>query len=133
MSKRRKHPRLKFDIIVKDKKGNRQGKTKNISVDGCFIEREEGFTELLPIGSSIELVLDLPNTGEKIEVIGVVKHYGYHEDGMGIFFDVINRRSARLIKKFIGTFLDDVSGDASSVIKDDYWERLDRLKRKTTI
>ena len=58
MQKRREHPRLKFGIIVEDSKHHKKGETRNISVDGCFIEKEGGFSKLLPVGSHIELTFD---------------------------------------------------------------------------
>lgn len=130
MHKRREQPRLKFGIIVKDKKSNKEGKTRNISVDGCFIEKEEGFKELPPIGSQIELILDLPNAEKKINVMGVVKHHGTHEDGMGIFFEAIDEESISIIGQFIKTFLDGILGNELAKTKSDYWEEVDRLKEK---
>ena len=130
MHKRRKKPRLKFGIIVKDKKNNKQGKTRNISVDGCFIEKGGGFDELMPIGSHIELILDLPNANKKIKVMGVVKHHGTHGDGMGIYFEAIDGQSVSIIEQFIRTFLDDYLGEEWSKTKEEYWEEVDRLKEK---
>ena len=129
MQKRRAQPRLKFGIIVKDKKNNRTGKTRNISVDGCFIEKEGGFDELLPIGSSIELILDLPNTEKKIRATGIVKHHGTHNDGMGVCFELIDKQSVLLIDQFIKTFLDDLSEEYAE-IKKEYHEEVGRLKDK---
>lgn len=131
MHKRREQPRLKFGIIVKDKKHNKQGKTRNISADGCFIEKEGGFQELLPIGSPIELILDLPNADKKIKVMGRVKHHGTHEDGMGIYFEAIDDQSISLIEEFIKTFLDDLVSEERIKAREEYWEEVDRLKEKT--
>jgi len=130
MNKRREEARLKFGIIVKDKNSNKQGKTRNISVDGCFIEKGEGFNQLLPLGSQIELILDLPNAAKKIEVMGVVKHHGTHEDGMGVYFESIDSESVSLIEQFIKTFLDDYLGEEWAKIKEDYWKEVDRVKEK---
>lgn len=131
MHKRREQPRLKFGIIVKDKKNHKEGKTRNISIDGCFIEKEGGFYQPLPIGTHIELTLDLPNAENKIKVTGVVKHHGTHEDGMGIIFEAIDEESISTIGQFIKTFLDDASGDEWTKTKADYREEVDRLKEKT--
>lgn len=132
MHKRREKPRLKFGIIVKDRKNNREGKTGNISVDGCFIEKGGGFNKLLPIGSHIELILDLPNAEKKIKVTGVVKHHGIHEDGTGIYFEAIESKSVSIIEQFIKTFLDDYSGEEWARTKEEYCEEVDRLKEKNT-
>ena len=130
MHKRREQPRLKFGILVKDKKSHKEGKTRNISVDGCFIEKEGGFKKLMPVGSRIELVMDLPNADKKIKVTGIVKHHGTHEDGMGIYFETIDDASVSIIETFIETFLDDISGEEWARIKKEYWEEVDRLKEK---
>jgi hypothetical protein len=131
MHKRREQPRLKFGVVVKDRKNKKQGTTRNISVDGCFIKKEGEFNELLPIGSPIDLVLTLPNTDRKITVSGVVRHHGTHEDGMGISFEEIDDQSVGLIQELIKTFLDDLSGDGLAEIKEDFWKEVDRLKVKT--
>jgi len=131
MHKRREQPRLKFAIIVKDKKHHKEGITRNISIDGCFIEKERGFSTLLPTGSTIELFLDLPNAEKKIKVTGEVTHHGTHEDGMGISFKKIDKESITLIRQFIKTFLDDEPGQEWERTKAEYWEEVDRLKEKT--
>lgn len=128
--KRREQPRLKFGVVVKDKKHNRRGKTKDVSVDGCFIEKQGEFKDLLPIGSRIELILDLPNADKKIKVSGVVKHHGKKKDGMGICFEKIDDQSVQVIEQFIKTFLDDILGEEWARTKEEYWEEVDRLKEK---
>ena len=131
MQKRREHPRLKFGVIVKDKRSKKQGITRNISIDGCFIKKEGEFNELLPIGTPIDLVLILPNTDRNITVSGLVRHHGTQEDGMGISFEKIDDHSVAVIQEFIKTFLDDLSLDNWAAIKEDYWKEVDQLKGKT--
>ena len=131
MQKRREQPRLKFGVVVKDKKTQKRGTTRNISVDGCFIKKEGEFNELLPIGSPVDLVFTLPNTDRSITVSGVVRHHGIQADGMGISFDEIDDHSVEVIREFIQTFLDDLSGDGWADIKEEYWQEVDRLKGKT--
>jgi len=131
MQKRRVQPRLKFGVVVKDKRSKKQGTTRNISVDGCFIKKEGEFNELLPIGSPIDLVLTLPNTDRNITVSGVVRHHGTQEDGMGISFEEIDDHSVGVIREFIKTFLDDLSDDELAGIKEEYSKEVDRLKVKT--
>ena len=130
MHTRREKPRLKFGIIVKDKHTHKKGKTRNISVDGCFIEKVGGFKELMPLGAQIELVMDLPNADKKIKVAGVVKHHGTHEDGMGIHFEAIDDTSVSIIETFIRTFLDDITSEDWARIKEEYREEVDKLKVK---
>ena len=131
MQKRRKQPRLKFGAVVKEKKSHQQGTTRNISVDGCFIKREGDFTELLPIGSSIDLLINLPNAESSIAVSGIVKHHGTHEEGMGISFATIDDQAVRTIQEFIEAFLDDLSGVEEAGIREDYRNELASLKEKT--
>ncbi len=130
MRKRREQPRLKFGVIVKDNKSHKEGKTRNISIDGCFIEKEGGFSELLPTGTQIELILDLPNAEKKIKVTGMVKHHGTHEDGMGISFEAIDKESVSIIRRFIKTFFDDASGEEWARTKAEYMEEVEKLKEK---
>lgn len=131
MHKRREEPRLKFDVIVKDTKRNRQGTARNISIDGCFIKKEGEFEELLPVGSPVDLLITLPNAEERIHVSGIVKHHGTQKDGMGIFFEKIDQQAVTTIQEFINTFLDDLSSDTWIAIKEDYWQEVERLKVKT--
>ena len=130
MEKRREQPRLKFDVVVKDTKHNRKGTARNISIDGCFIKKEGDFQELLPVGSPVDLLITLPNAEERIHVSGIVKHHGTQEEGMGIFFEKIDEQSVAIIQEFIKTFLDDLSGDAWTGIREDYWQEVGRLKVK---
>jgi len=130
MHKRREKPRLKFGIIVKDKHTHKEGKTRNISIDGCFIEKVGGFKELMPIGAQIELVMDLPNADKKLKVSGIVRHHGTHEDGMGIHFESIDDQSVSIIETFIKTFLDDITNEEWVRTKEEYQEEVDKLKEK---
>ena len=131
MSKRREQPRLKFGVVVKEKGTNREGTTRNISIDGCFINREGDFTELLPLGSPIELLIRLPNAERSLAVSGIVKHHGTHEDGMGIAFIDIDDTAVATMEEFIQAFLDDISGEGNAGIRDDYLQDVERLKGKT--
>ena len=130
MHTRREKPRLKFGIIVKDKQTQKEGKTRNISVDGCFIEKVGDFKDLMPIGARIELVMDLPNADKKIKVAGIVKHHGTQEDGMGIHFEAIDEQSVSTIDTFIKTFLDDITSEEWARTKEEYQEEVDKLKEK---
>ena len=131
MPKRREQPRLKFGVVVKEKGTSRQGTTRNISIDGCFINREGDFTELLPVGSPIELLIRLPNAEKSLAVSGIVKHHGTHKEGMGISFAAIDDKAVAAIEEFIQAFLDDISGEDEAGIRDDYLQEVERLKGKT--
>ena len=131
MSKRREQPRLKFGVVVKEKGTNRKGTTRNISIGGCFINREGDFTELLPLGSPIELLIRLPNAERPITVSGIVKHHGTHQEGMGIAFVDIDDKAVATIDEFIQTFLDDLPDGDNTGIRDDYLQEVESLKGKT--
>ncbi len=131
MHKRREKPRLRFDVVVNDKKTQQQGTTRNISVEGCFLKKEGAFQEFLPVGSQIDLILHLPNTANGITIKGVVKHYGAHRDGMGIVFRGLSREDQETIEQFITAFLDDLSDDTWAGVKDEYWAEVARLQVKT--
>lgn len=131
MQKRRVQPRLKFGVVVRDIKNKKQGITRNISVEGCFIKKEGAFSELLPIGSPMDLVLVLPNTDSDISIAGVVRHHGTQNDGMGISFEKIDDHAVSIIEEFIRAFLEDPAGNELAEIKEEYWKEVDRLKVKT--
>jgi hypothetical protein len=123
---------LRFDVVVKDKKTGRQGITRNISTEGCFLKREGAFQELLPVGSAIDLMLHLPNTVKNITIKGVVQHHGMHDEGMGIAFQGLNREDEAIIQQFITTFLDDLADDTLPGVKDEYWAEVARLRVTTS-
>jgi len=122
---------LRFDVVVKDKKSRQQGTTLNISIEGCFIKREEAFQELLPVGSTLDLIFCLPNSDKNIKIKGVVKHHGTQEDGMGIAFTDLGQKDAGIIQEFITAFLDDLSDDECAGVREEYWQEVARLHVKT--
>jgi len=129
--KRRVKPRLRFDVVVKEKKSGLKGTARNISTEGCFLKREGAFEELLPLGSGIDLILYLPNAVKGIKIKGVVKHHGIKQNGMGISFMVLGREEEDTIEQFIAAFLDDLADDAWADVRREYWSEVARLQAKT--
>jgi hypothetical protein len=129
--KRRGKPRLKFDVVVKEKKSGSKGTARNISTEGCFLKREGAFDELLPVGSGIDLILYLPNAVKGINIKGVVMHHGINRDGMGIAFKALGREEGDTIEQFIAAFLDDLAVDEWADVRREYWAEVARLLVKT--
>jgi hypothetical protein len=129
--KRRGKPRLRFDVVVQDKKSGRKGTARNISTEGCFLKREGAFEELLPLGTGIALILYLPNAVKGIRIKGVVRHHGINQDGMGITFKALGREEEDTIEQFIAAFLDDLADDEWADVRREYWSEVARLQVKT--
>jgi len=100
----RNYPRFNTAIKVEDLATLRTGLTRNLSLGGCFIRKSPDFASL-PIPSRISLKFDLPGITEAVVVFGLVKHTGEHEEGFGIQFKEVHKKSAYYIGKFIGSFL----------------------------
>ena len=92
MQEWRSHPRLEFDIRVRNRQSGEVGMMRDISVGGCFIRKSREFP-LLPINSRVPLSFEIPGEDEYediyIEVEGRVIHHGREEEGMGINFMMI--------------------------------------------
>ena len=131
MHKRREKPRLRFDVVVKEKKSGRKGTARNISTEGCFLKRESAFEELIPVGSCIDLILYLPNAVKGIKIKGMVQHHGINRDGMGIAFKALGREEEDTIEQFIAAFLDGLTDDEWADVRKEYWAEVARLQVKT--
>lgn len=101
---KRKNPR--FDLGITVIHDGKRRMTKDISVEGAFIEKDEWDKDmtLLAIGSDISLSFDFPTAEDYIDVTGVVKHHG-NEDGMGIWFKEIDKGDKDFIRGFISDYL----------------------------
>ena len=78
-SEKRKNLRLDFGVVIIH--NHKQGMTKDISFS-----------------------FDFPNTDNYIDVEGTVIHHG-NDDGMGIWFKKIDKRSKEFMRKFILDYL----------------------------
>ena len=104
VEKRRK-PRLDIGItVIHD---NKRRMTRDISLNGAFLKKDEWDKDmqLLPIGSEIDLSFDFPNTTKYIDVKGTVVHHGNNNDGMGIWFKKMDERNKEFIRQFIKDYL----------------------------
>jgi uncharacterized protein YegL len=102
---KRRSQRLDFGITILHNGKRRM--TKDISSSGTFIKSDErsGKMSLFPIGSEIDLSLDIPTAKDFIDVKGVVVHHGSNGDGMGIWFKKIDERKKEFIKRFVADYL----------------------------
>lgn len=100
----RNYPRFNTAVKVQDLATSRTGVTRNLSLGGCFIQKSPQF-DALPIPSRISLKLDIPGITEGVVVFGLVKHAGKHEQGYGIQFKEVHKKSAYYIGRCIGNFL----------------------------
>jgi hypothetical protein len=100
----RNYPRLNTAVTVQELATSRTGVTGNLSLGGCFIRKSPAFA-LLPIPSRISLQFKLPGITETVVVFGVVIHTGGHDQGFGIQFKELHKKSAYYIGRFIGSFL----------------------------
>ena len=98
---KRRNPRANIGITLFHDGGF--SRTKDISIDGTFIKSSKQ-SQLQPIGSYISLSFDFPSKTRLIKVKGVVVHHG-NNDGLGIYFEEISKRSKRFIKQFLSNYL----------------------------
>ena len=102
---KRRNPRIDFIIsVIHD--GKRE-MTRDISDSGTFIIMDEHpeQTPLLPVGSDVSFSIDFPTARRSIDVEGTVVHHGENDDGMGIWFKRIDKRSKEFIRMFILDYL----------------------------
>lgn len=60
---RRNYRRITFGFIVQDQKGNVLGTTKDVSLNGCFIETKDNFNK----GDGLNISFELPDSLEAIK------------------------------------------------------------------
>lgn len=95
MRDKRAYHRLTFGIRVQDKNGTKSWMTENISAGGCFVNSLEN----LPIGSTIDIVFQVPGSSSYVEARGQVKQL--RESGMGIEFLTMEPEHKDEINRFI--------------------------------
>ncbi len=99
---RRATPRLESDLPARfsDYDYEWEGRCASISVQGCFIESDD----LLEEGTELELALSHPD-GDELTIHGIVRWAreptGRLAAGMGIAFDLRERRSIELSTDFV--------------------------------
>jgi len=104
MKGKRSYPRFNTVVKVQDIATLKTGRTKDLSLGGCLINKAEGF-DFLPMASRISLKLEIPGVGEPVVVHGIVRHRGKYREGFGVQFEAVDKKAAYYIERFIGTFL----------------------------
>jgi len=104
MLERRDYPRFSTSIKVLELSTVKTGWTTNVSLGGCFIKKSKEFNTV-PLTSRLTLKFDIPGVNDLVVVFGKVKHRGEQEEGFGIQFQEVNKKSAYYLGRFIGNFL----------------------------
>ena len=104
MSEKRDYPRFTTSIKVLELTTLKNGQTTNLSLGGCFITKSKEFNAI-PLASRLTLKFEIPGVNDIVVVFGVLKHHGEQEQGFGIQFQEVNKKSAYYLGRFIGNFL----------------------------
>ena len=104
MEEKRHCPRFSTAVKVQELTTHKTRWTRNLSLGGCLMEKSEE-ADFLPMTSNLALKLEIPGANESVVVLGTVRHEGKHSDGCGIQFEIVDKRSAYYIEKFMGVFL----------------------------
>jgi hypothetical protein len=104
MAEKRNYPRFTTSIKVLELTTLKNGQTTNLSLGGCFITKSKEFNSL-PLNSRLTLKFEIPGVNDIVVVFGVLKHYGEQEQGFGIQFQEVHKKSAYYLGRFIGNFL----------------------------
>ena len=114
-SERRTHRRITFiaDISFTSDSNFYTGFTRDISEGGVFVATYNSF----PVGTIMELQLQMPDGGEPIKVKGEVRWYAEHNEesdghpGVGLRFIGLSEENRRRIDRFVSVrdsiFFDD--------------------------
>jgi hypothetical protein len=102
MSEKRNYPRFNTSIKVLELSTLKNGWTTNLSLGGCFIKKSKEFNSV-PLASRLTLKFEIPGVNDIVVVFGVLKHHG--EQGFGIQFQEVHKKSAYYLGRFIGNFL----------------------------
>ena len=104
MLERRNYFRFNAALQVMELSTLKTGLTKNLSLGGCFIEKSKEFN-CIPLDSRVTLKFEIPGVNDIVVIFGVVNHHGQHEEGFGVQFKEVDKKSAYYIGRFMGTFL----------------------------
>jgi uncharacterized protein (TIGR02266 family) len=102
---RRVHSRhdIAIDVTLESESNFYMGLTENLSAGGLFIATHT----LRPLGTAIDVTLQLPGPGDPVRVRGTVRwirEYSETSDagpGMGLRFDDITDENANVIRQFL--------------------------------
>jgi hypothetical protein len=102
MSEKRNYPRFTTSIKVLELSTLKNGWTTNLSLGGCFIKKSKEFNSV-SLASRLTLKFEIPGVNDIVVVFGVLKHC--REQGFGIQFQEVHKKSAYYLGRFIGNFL----------------------------
>jgi uncharacterized protein (TIGR02266 family) len=98
----RREPRFRCDAPARAEgpRGPVRGVCKNISVGGMFFSGTS-----MPVGTSVEWVIDLPNKLGRVRAVGEVRYLqsGEGGPGMGVRFTRLSQEDLERIKRFVAT------------------------------
>ena len=104
MVEKRNYPRFNSALQVMELSTLKTGWTKNLSLGGCFIEKSKEFNAI-PLASKVTLKFEIPGVNDIVVIFGIVNHHGQQEEGFGIQFKEVDKKSAYYLGRFMGTFL----------------------------
>ena len=103
MVDKRNYPRFDSVLQVMELSTLKTGWTRNLSLGGCFIEKSKEFNGL-SLSSRVTLKFEIPGINDIVVIFGEVTHRGQQEEGFGIQFKEVDKKSAYYIGRFMGTF-----------------------------
>ena len=103
MIEKRNYPRFDSVLQVMELSTLKTGWTTNLSLGGCFIQKSKEFN-CLPLASRVTLKFEIPGVNDIVVIFGEVSHRGQQEEGFGIQFKEVDKKSAYYIGRFMGTF-----------------------------
>ena len=103
MVDKRNYPRFDSVLQVMELSTLKTGWTRNLSLGGCFIEKSKEFNGL-SLSSRVTLKFEIPGINDIVVIFGEVTHRGQQEEGVGIQFKEVDKKSAYYIGRFMGTF-----------------------------
>ena len=104
MEEKRHYPRFSTAVKVQDLTTHKTRWTKNLSLGGCLMEKSEK-SDFLPMASNLILKLEIPGANEPVVAFGKVRHEDEHNEGYGIQFKKVDKKTAYYMEKFMGVFL----------------------------
>lgn len=97
----RRYARIEFGLCISNLKNRKVvGFTRNLSVNGCYLETDEEY----PISYQFLANFELPDSLSQIYTLAEVIRKGHDPSGMGILFRLNNGRYFAMLKQFIMDF-----------------------------
>lgn len=103
MEEKRNYPRFNSSLQVMELSTLKTGLTTNVSLGGCFIQQSKDFSGL-PLASRVTLKFEIPGVNDIVVIFGEVSHRGRNDNGFGIQFKEVDKKSAYYLGRYMGTF-----------------------------